>query len=56
MITLFIVATILIVVVLNIIQSYKNKKLKQIIEKLEVEKNKIDSTPIAPELSKIESF
>ena len=54
--TLFIVTVLLIVGVLNIIQNLKNKKIKKLLEKLEVEKNIIDSTPISPELSKIESF
>jgi septation ring formation regulator len=46
----------LIIGILNIIQNHKNKKIKKLLEKLEVEKNIIDSTPITPELSKIESF
>ena len=54
--TIFLVATILIVVVLNIIQSRKNNKIKKHLEELEIEKNKIDSAPIMPELSKIEAF
>lgn len=56
LITAFILAAILIVVILNIIQSSKNKRIKKQLEKLEVEKNVIDSTPIMPELAKIESF
>lgn len=56
MITLFTVAAILIAVVLNVIQSKKNKVLKNQLEQLEVEKNKIDSAPIIPELSKIENL
>lgn len=55
-VTLFLVAVILIVVVLNLLQNNKNKKYKKRLEELEVEKNQIDSTPIMPELSKIESF
>lgn len=54
--TLFIFASILIVVVLNLIQNIRTKKIKKIIDELEVEKNKIDSSPIIPELSKIEVF
>lgn len=56
MITLFIVAAILIAVVLNVLQSKKNKVLKNKLTELEVEKNKIDSAPIIPELSKIENL
>src|SRR5690554_7311482 len=46
----------LIVTVLNVIQNHKNKKIKKQIEKLEYEKNIIESAPITPELSKIEAF
>ena len=55
-VTIFIVAIILIVTVLNIIQSRKNKKIKKHLDELEIEKNQIDSTPIIPELAKIEAF
>lgn len=55
-VTLFFIAVILIVVVLNFIQNRRNKKLKKMIEKLEYEKNIIDGSPISPELSKIEAF
>lgn len=52
----YVTAIILIIVVLNIMQSLNNKKLKTKLENLEIEKNKIDSTPITPELLKIESY
>lgn len=52
----FAAAVFLIVVVLMFIQNSTTKKLKASLEKLEYEKNLIDSTPIMPELSKIESF
>ncbi len=55
-ITLTIVAIILIVVVLNLLQSSKNKKMKNLINNLEVEKNVLDSSPIIPELAKVESY
>lgn len=55
-ITLVVVAIILIVVVLNVIQSSKNKKMKKLINNLEVQKNVLDSTPIIPELAKVESY
>ena len=54
LITLGVVAIIAIVIVLNSIHSRRNKELKKIIDNLEIEKNKIDSTPITPELSKVE--
>lgn len=53
---LFIMTSALIVIVLNVIQSQKNKKYKKIINNLEIEKNKIDSSPVEPELSKIETY
>lgn len=51
-----ILTIILIIGVLVIIQNSKNKKIKKTLEKLEIEKNIIDSLPINPELSKIETF
>ena len=53
---LFFVPATLIVTTLNIMQSFKRKKLKKKIDNLEYEKNVIDSAPITPELAKIESF
>ena len=51
------IATIIIVIgMLYVIQYRKNKKFKKMIENLEIEKNKLDSSPITPELNKIESF
>jgi len=49
-------AVILIVTVLVLIQKNKSIGIKKQLSKLEVEKNKIDSTPIIPELTKIESL
>src|SRR5574344_941297 len=54
--TVFICASITIIIVLNLIQSQKAKKYKKMIDKLEIEKNQLDSSPIAPELNKIEDF
>lgn len=56
MATIFICASILIIVVLNLIQNSKNKKYKKMIDDLEIEKNKLDSSPIAPELTKLSNF
>ena len=53
---LYITMAIVIIVVLNILQNRKNKKYKDILDKLEVEKNVIDSTPINSEISKIKTF
>ena len=54
--TIYVITIILVVFVLNLIQNKKNKKLKHHLEELEIEKNEIDSAPIAPELSKVETF
>lgn len=54
--SIFLITIVLIIITLNLIQQKKNHKIKNIIDNLEIEKNKINSTPIAPELSKIESF
>ncbi len=56
MITIFILAVTLVVAVLNIIQNRKNKKYQKLIDELEVEKNTLDSAPIMPELSKVETL
>ena len=56
MITLFIFAVVAIVIVLNLIQNKKHKKFKSELDSLEYEKNTIDSYPIVPELSKVESY
>lgn len=53
-VSLVILAFLLIVGVLYLIQSKRDKDIKKQLEKLEIEKNKIDSAPIVPELSKIE--
>lgn len=55
-VSLMIVAILLIVGILFAIQKRKEKDIKQQLENLEIEKNKIDSAPIIPELSKIESY
>ena len=56
MVTVFVLAIALIIGVLNMIQNRKNKKYHQLIDNLEIQKNTIDSAPIMPELSKIESY
>lgn len=55
-ITTTVVAIMLIIIVLNVLQSIKIKKYKKMLDNLEIEKNKLDSSPITPELNKIESF
>ncbi|MEG2322023.1 MAG: septation ring formation regulator EzrA [Bacilli bacterium] len=55
-ISIYVVAAIVIVIVLNLIQNSRDKKYKVLLDKLEVEKNVIDSTPINSEISKIKAF
>ena len=54
--SLFIVTVVLIAVVLYCLTKGKKSTYKKQLEKLEIEKNKLDSVPIVPELSKIESY
>ncbi|MBQ9071745.1 MAG: septation ring formation regulator EzrA [Bacilli bacterium] len=56
MLTLFLICAGLIIGILNFIQSRKNKKFKKTLEKLEIEKNKLATSPIVPELAKVESY
>lgn len=56
MITLFFISAGLIIGILNFIQNRKNKKFKKTLERLEIEKNKLATSPIVPELAKVESF
>lgn len=55
-ISLMILALILIAVVLILLQKKKADGIKKQLSNLEIEKNKIDSTPIIPELTKVESL
>lgn len=56
LVSMYVLADILIILVLNVMKSINNKKYRKRIEQLEIEKNEIDSAPITPELSKIESY
>lgn len=56
MLTLFLICAGLIIFVLNLMQSKKNKKFKKTLENLEIEKNKLATSPIIPELAKVEAF
>lgn len=55
-ISLMILAFVLIVVVLLLLQKKKTTGIKKQLSNLEIEKNKIDSSPIIPELTKVESL
>lgn len=56
MLTLFLICAGLIIGILNFVQSRKNKKFKKTLEQLEIEKNKLATSPIVPELAKVENF
>ena len=56
LLTFVFLAAILITSVLTLIQRRKTNKIKREIEELEIEKNKIESSQIIPELSKVESI
>lgn len=56
MIGLVLLACIVIVTVLVLIQRKSAENIKKQLENLEIEKNKIDSAPIIPELTKVESL
>lgn len=54
--TIIIVVIISIVCVICFIRSRKTKKIKKILSELEIEKNKINSSPVIPELAKVEAY
>ena len=56
MFVLFIVSALLVVVVLNLLQLRKNKKIKKNLESLEIQKNELATSPIVPELAKVEAY
>ena len=56
LVTALIIGFIVIATVLYFIEAYSNKKMKNLLAKLEFEKNVIDSAPIMPELAKVESI
>lgn len=56
MVSFITLAAILIITVLVLITKGKNNKYKKQLDNLEVEKNKLDSVPIIPELTKLESY
>ena len=56
LISISVVTITLIIIVLFLIQNKKKNYIKKQLDKLEVEKNMLDSSPVIPELSKIESY
>lgn len=55
-VSLVILASVMISTVLVLLTNCKNNKYKKQLENLEIEKNKLDSVPIIPELTKVESY
>lgn len=53
---IFIVSIVLIILVLNLMQSKKRKRYKKQLDDLEYEKNQIASSPVGPELAKVETY
>ena len=56
MVSFVVLAAIIIVTVLVLLTKDKNNQYKKQLENLEIEKNKLDSVPIIPELTKVESY
>ena len=56
MLSLFVICVGLVIGVLNFLQLRKNKKIKKTLESLEIEKNKLATSPIVPELAKVEAY
>ena len=54
--TMVIILVILIVTAIIIVRRNKIKRIKDALNKLEIQKNRIDSSPIIPELAKVEAF
>ncbi len=52
----FTVTIIVLIIILFAMKKSKKKKFKQLLENLEYEKNQLDSSPVAPELAKVESY
>lgn len=56
MLSLFVICVGLVIGVLNFLQIRKNRKIKKNLEALEIEKNKLATSPIVPELAKVEAY
>lgn len=55
-IILFVVAVIVVFIIINIVQRSKKDTIKKTLERLDIEKNKIASTPVLSELAKVEAI
>ena len=49
-------ASLALLTVILIVRHGRKKKMRRALEELEIEKNKLASSPIVPELAKVESF
>ena len=47
---------VIVLIILAILKSGKKKKYKKIIEDLDYQKNRLDTSPVGPELAKVESI
>ena len=47
---------IIVLIILGILKKHKKQKYKKIIESLDYKKNRLDTSPVGPELAKIESY
>lgn len=52
----FATAFVILLISIIIMKSRKNKKYKKIIENLDYQKNRLDTSPVGPELAKVESY
>ncbi len=47
---------IIVLIILGVLKSRKKKKYKKLIEDLDYQKNRLDTSPVGPELAKVESY
>ena len=47
---------IIVLIALGILKSRKKSKYKKLIENLDYQKNRLDTSPVGPELAKVESY
>ncbi len=47
---------VIVLIILGVLKSRKKKKYKKLIEDLDYQKNRLDTSPVGPELAKVESY
>ena len=52
----FITTLVIVIIVLAVLRNRKKKKYKKLIEDLDYQKNRLDTSPVGPELAKIENY